>query len=183
MIRLPKSVARLSDLCAAGSSGRMASLGGIHFIATGHGYRLCATDGHVLGIVSGPVIPPGGEACVVIPKIGWQEAFKLVGKNGSVTVDAEAQLLRVDNHCQIGFQPVDGRFPDYMGILPRTLPLFRFKVNPLLLAEVLRVAASVCEGGETPGVEFLFYKPGGPIGLIGRGKDEVAFDAVVMPLH
>lgn len=179
MIELPKCVSRLSDLCPSG--GRFPA--GVNFIATGSGYRLCATDGRIMGIVSGPVQPPGGEACLTIPKESWAEAFKLLDKTGLVRVDDEAGLLRVDHKAQVGFVPVDGRFPAYLDALPKTLPLARFIVDPSLLISLLRVAAAISETtGEKAKVEFLFYKPGAPIGLVCRGAGEICFDGVIMPM-
>ena len=180
MIQIPRQAGILSRL-ACKDQLRYA-LSGIQLVANGTESRLIATDGHVLGIVRGPAVPPGSEACVLIPLPAWVECFKHA-KDGHVEVHKESLAAVGKTQTVVGFEPLDGRFPDYMRVLPSLLPLATANVNPRLLIKVLEVAAAIAEtrGDDTSRVQLYFYKPNVPLGMTAKGAD-LTFDGLVMPL-
>jgi hypothetical protein len=66
-------------------------------------------------------------------------------------------------------------------VLPRTLPLVRFTVNPELLAGLAQLAHAIDPEGNR--VEILYYGPDRPIGLMARNDEQQqTLDCLLMPL-
>ncbi len=197
MLILPKNLGLLAG--CAGEQSRHA-LHAVRVIACQDAWYRCeATDGHILAILCGPSNCPtkeqesiaaqldgagGGSFEGLIPASEWKRWFQGVPKNGHlgiVLAPHEAILATVDMKGRT--QLMDGRFPEVDRVLPRTLPLVRFVVNPALLRDLLVLAEAVCKVSDaTPRVEFLFYQPGGPIGLMARNDQGQTLDALIMPL-
>src|SRR5262249_47411153 len=153
MIHLPHTLAGLADICAD-HSYRYA-MNGVHVTDRGHAYELVATDGIRLLLVQGlnderhvpnEVIDAAddSETSAVIAADDWANALKwkwcwqstvvplsiALGKNGLITLAKGEQSLRT--------QAVEGRYPDYHSILPKTPSRVSFKVGVDLLLGLLK---------------------------------------------
>jgi DNA polymerase III sliding clamp (beta) subunit (PCNA family) len=191
MLFLPKNVAALAQIAA--TEATRYTLACVRVIACPGGwYRLEATDGRRLAIVQGPSkeprVPlpgldfaPNGQSEVLIPVQDWKAAFKQAGKNDVIGLVAGAELVtlataRTTTTCQ----PGEGRFPAVDQVLPRTPPLVRFLVNPLLLASLCQLAHTIDPEGNR--LEVLYYGDGKPLGLMARNNDDQTLDCLLMPL-
>lgn len=182
MIQLPRSAGLMAKL-AARSASRY-TLEGVQVAANGTEYKLIATDGHVLGVLRGSVIPPGMEACVIVPISAWEQAFKFCPKDsGHIELHQESLVAIGKARTEVPFDAIKGHFPDWMRVMPKTAPLLRMKVNPAILVRLLQVADAVAQTHqEFPNtVELFFYAATTPMGVVAIGKD-VTFDGLCMPL-
>ena len=93
-----------------------------------------------------------------------------LGKNGLITLAKGEQSLRT--------QAVEGRYPDYHAILPKTPSRVSFKVGLDLLLGLLKAFKTA--GVEQ--VEVLWYGDGKPFGLAAETEAGVVLDALQMPL-
>ena len=73
---------------------------------------------------------------------------------------------------------VDGRYPDVESVIPMHGPLVSVRVNPALLAELLKLAMAI----EPVGITLLYYGKDEPIGLLTSNEQGQTFDAILMPL-
>jgi DNA polymerase III sliding clamp (beta) subunit (PCNA family) len=185
---LPRNLAALATV-AARDCGRY-SLAAVRVKDPGGGlYRAEATDGKVLAIVQGPAPEacypaleerPDGDAEVLIPRDDWQKAFRLGDRHRPVGLAAwGGEITLAVGDQALTTRPVDGRYPDVDQILPRHGALLAVRLDPGLLAELLKVATAVNPGG---GVDLLFYGRGKPLGLMTRSNGGQTFDALIMPL-
>jgi DNA polymerase-3 subunit beta len=181
MLHIPKPAGLLAKLAARETTRH--SLNGIQVVANGTETRLIATDGHALGILRGPAVPPGSEACMLVPLQAWAEIFKACAKAGHVELGTEQLATGGKRQTVVPYQPVDGHFPEYMRVLPALPPLFRCCCNPRLLIRVLEVAAAISETEEGAcKVELFCYSPTRPLGIAAVGADGLTFDGIIMPL-
>jgi len=100
------------------------------------------------------------------------------GRIGLALAEDQATLATLDTSTTT--QLLDGRFPMVDLVLPLTRPLFRLVVNPDYLRDLLALALAIDPEGRR--VEILFYKAGGPIGLMARNAEGQTLDALLMPL-
>jgi DNA polymerase III sliding clamp (beta) subunit (PCNA family) len=153
-------------------------------------YRAEATDGRLLAILRGPIPDadypaldghdPGEGAEVLVAREDWQRAFRLGDKARPVGLAvSEGELVLAVGDQALTVQPAEGRYPDVDQVLPRHGPLVAERLDPQVLAALLKVAAAVNPGG---GVDLLYYGPGKPLGLMTRTDDGHAFDGLLMPL-
>ncbi len=181
MIQIPKFASLLSRLASKGQARY--ALKGVQVDANGTEYKLIATDGHVLGVLRGSVIPPGMELCTLVPAKAWDQAFKLCGKDSHVELHPDRFIIPGEASAVVAFTPLDGRFPEWLRVMPEQMPLFRMKVNPAILVRLLQVADAVSRTHDDQAntVELFFYAPTTPIGVVAVGQD-VIFDGLCMPL-
>jgi DNA polymerase III sliding clamp (beta) subunit (PCNA family) len=182
----------LADICADESARY--SMSGVHVTDRGHAYELVATDGKRLLLVQGlndPRCPyseiletaDDSETSAVIPAADWSSALKwkwggsdiaalsiALGKNGLITMAKGEQSLRT--------QAVEGRYPDYHGILPKSPSRVGFKVGVDLLLGLLKAFKTAGAGD----VEFLWYGDNKPFGLAAETESGIVLDALQMPL-
>jgi DNA polymerase III sliding clamp (beta) subunit (PCNA family) len=195
MIFLPKHTAQVAAIC--GDEGGRYSLQGVHVLEyEGGHYRVEASDGHYVGIVRGvseAVEPPAGlrdaaNGCYdyIVPMEAWNAGFKLC-KNPATKKDEPLSLVAsadtvtmAVSDCTARADPVDGRFPDIDGVLPKAPPLFSVEVQPKLLIDLLRVAAAFA-GRESPNVRVCFWPKQNLLGVMTRNESQT-FDAVVVCL-
>jgi hypothetical protein len=193
MIHLPHTLAGLADICADQSARY--SMTGVHVTDHGHAYELVATDGKRLLLVQGINEPnpllnevvetaDDSETSAVIPADDWASALKwkwawrgktaplsiALGKNGLITMAKGEQSLRT--------QAVEGRYPDYHAILPKTPSRIGFKVGVDLLLGLLKAFKTA--GAED--VEILWYGDKKPFGLAAETESGILLDALQMPL-
>jgi DNA polymerase III sliding clamp (beta) subunit (PCNA family) len=193
MIHLPHTLAGLADICADQSARY--SMAGVHVTDHGHAYELVATDGKRLLLVQGINEPnpllnevveaaDDSETSAVIAADDWANALKwkwawqstvvplsiALGKNGQITMAKGEQSLRT--------QAVEGRYPDYHAILPKSPSRISFKVGVDLLLGLLKAFKTA--GAED--VEILWYGNGKPFGLAAETESGIVLDALQMPL-
>jgi len=183
VIQLPKSVGLLSKLASKEQARYGGALNSIHVAANGTEYKLVSTDGQVLGVLRGSVIPPGMEACVLIPVSAWDHAFKFCPKDGHIELHEQKLIAVGKAQTEVPFDPINGRFPEWLRVMPAEMPLVRIRVNPAILIRLLQVADAVSRTHEAQAntVELFVYNPQKPIGVVAIGQD-VIFDGIVMPL-
>ena len=196
MLMLPRNLGLLANLTSEGA-GRHKAMAGVRVTECREDwYRLEVTDGHRLAIVCGPSNCPAhqesrlkakldgaanGAVQGTIPSQEWQRWFRSLPKGGSLGLvlgEHAAQLATVDMR---GTAPLlEGRFPNVDLVLPKTVPLARFVVNPDYLASLCALATAI--DPEVRRIELLFYGEGKPIGLVARNGAGQTMDAILMPL-
>jgi hypothetical protein len=192
MLLLPKNLEVLERLTADATgtvSRAFPGMTGVRVRVTEEGYRAEATNGKVLGIVTGPAvspedfpasaIPPAASDTAaegVVPGGAWKEAFKglprrppvpalgqvaaLLGPEGTTLVTTDGDAVTVTE------APVsDGRFPDVEAAFPRGAPVARFAVDPVLLRTLLGVAEAFAGQEGTRRVVFEVRMPKGGAAL------------------
>jgi hypothetical protein len=196
MLLLPKNVARLSDLVSR-SAGRV-SMSGVRVQEYADSYRLEATDGRRLLVVRGPQgaepTPQDRLTCesladapntafdVLVPADDWSKAFRAVKKGENVGVALSAVEITLASGTQtLKAQPLEGRFPDVNGVLPKKPALWSVSFNPVLMAELLTVMAQVA-GEDACRVSLHFYGAKHPIGLSCSNSTGQFADALLVPL-
>jgi hypothetical protein len=124
------------------------------------------------------------ETSAVIAADDWANALKwkwcwqstvvplsiALGKNGLITLAKGEQSLRT--------QAVEGRYPDYHSILPKSPSRISFKVGLDLLVGLLKAFKTA--GAEQ--VEVLWYGNDKPFGLAAETVDGIVLDVLQMPL-
>ncbi|MGE0367282.1 MAG: hypothetical protein AB7Q00_16280 [Phycisphaerales bacterium] len=205
MIFIPKCASGLTTLCADQTARY--SMTGVRIKMEPDGlFQLAATNGRVLGMLRGPCKPspkdqeaasklPAPQSILtetIIDAKVLADALKRIPKKGYDGFDRTLAIqlcnptLLVAGDSRIEAEPVDGRYPEVMAVIPKRAALASFKLNPRLLIDLLKAAATISEtdtdSGHGPWVEILFWAPDQPIGIITRGKDGLAFDGIIMPL-
>jgi hypothetical protein len=186
-------MAALTTLACRHEHPRFGATLGIRVLDQGNGlYRAEATDGRRAAIIQGPISDAGSPALddpadgvgeVLVPAADWKEAFRLKGDHrriGLATNDAGGLTFATDSQT-LHTTPLAGRFPDINTVLPKAGPLVAIRVDPVLLAGLLQVAAALT-GEEGGGVTLLYYGNDKPLGLSTRNGDGQAFDALLVPL-
>jgi hypothetical protein len=185
MLLLPKNVSALVRLAATPGTAvaQLGAIAGVRLIASEGGYRAEATNGKVLGIVTGPVrnpdwfpdsaIPPAAAdsatEAVVLPE-AWKEALKglparpatpalgdvavLLGPDGATLVTTDGDNVTVTDAPR-----PEGRFPDVEKPFPREAPTARFAVDPALLRTLLAVAEAFTDQQGQKRVVFEVWMP------------------------
>lgn len=109
---LPKNVLQAMSILASKKDVRY-YLNGVYVIGTADKVRFVATDGHILGLYLNEDLLPDENFDLIIPN----EIIAKLEKN------KEHELSFVEGKWQIDnliFTPIDGKFPDYQRVLPRT---------------------------------------------------------------
>ena len=189
---LPATLGPLSR-CAASDVGRYAMCG-VELTDPGDGtFRCAVSDGRQLLVVRGPCPARGrlnGEAGapVIVPIEAWQELFRKPSKDyrgniEPVCVEFDGARLHLATRDRFSTSaPVDGRFPDWTSIIPKTAPAFSINVNPEFLANLLTVIAKILSQDNRK-VTLAFWKPDHPMAVV--AKDEatgMCLDGLLMPL-
>jgi DNA polymerase III sliding clamp (beta) subunit (PCNA family) len=187
---------------AADDQGRY-SMNGVEIREQGNNTFCCTvTDGRQLVIARGPCPKRGmlsgmSDARVVVPSDAWQELFRKAPKGLTVwrpglpalaePVSIELLLngkLRFTASAGRTFEcdAVDGRFPDWSQIVPKTRPRFSIKVNPDFLIEVLRTVSRML-GDDNRQVTLCFWSDSAPMAVVAKDRDRgICLDALLMPL-
>lgn len=166
----------------------------VHVIDQQNGlYRVEVTDGRRLAIVQGPAQEPSPLVQVedessdvqtaLIGVADWREGFKLGDpkSSGPLTLVGGERLVFTTGVRTLQAGVVEGRYPEVDRVIPTGIPLFAVRVDALLLAELLRVAAQFLPEGEL-GVQLLYYGHGKPLGVCTRNEHGQTFDALLVPL-
>jgi hypothetical protein len=144
MLLIPRNLAALAEVVTK-DRARWAS-DCVHVRETPSGYRVEATDGRRLVVVTGPGRFAGvanKRAEALIPAKEWAQALKgfkgdavalVLGKKAAGFASGEDDAVRVEL--------VEGRYPPVDTILPVEPPRARFRLNALLFSKLLKVIAA-----------------------------------------
>jgi DNA polymerase-3 subunit beta len=105
--------------------------------------RMAATDGHRLSLIDRPAPGFSMNGGAILPRKGLNELRRLLdsGVEGDITLCVEAQLAWVvQSNTEISMRRVEGEFPDYRGVIPKSS---RYQVGvrrDALLAALRRAA-------------------------------------------
>lgn len=117
-------------------------LNGLLLEAEGNTLRAVATDGHRLALSEIALSEKlGKESQVIVPRKGVLEISRLLGDEGEVTVSIGANHIKVQiEGIRLTSKLIDGRFPDYGRVIPKTPPN-TLKADRGLLRHALQRAA------------------------------------------
>lgn len=166
-------------------------LNGVYFECNKESTRLVATDGHCLGVYEASQENILDSAINFIMPLDVIKLLKVVHKqceDVTITIERkhETQLdlitdgtIQVAGGPAISWKAVDGRFPDYIRVIPKeTMSGETAQFDPAIVNKFVRVAK--CLG--------LSTKNGVPIGHNGGGSALIAlgdpnFIGVIMPMR
>lgn len=210
---LPTTLGRLADLCS--DTPRWATSGVHVVLRPDNTFVAEATDAKGLVRVTGPCVgdpaaypdlpaltaAPNGRTDALIPGGVWRKTFAAADKltrRGRTRANLRAVAVKLGaevatfgmtdletspvESCRL----VDGRFPPAADILPRPgRGKDAVRVDPVLLADVLRVVAAACpvpDSGATASVTIETYGPDKPVAIRCESADGLRVSALVMPL-
>lgn len=136
-----------------------------------------ATDGHMLlalkrEIAESDSVQPGTQ--LIIPRETLELALKAVSKSKDVYLVLESLGDKYTLGSQV-FQPVDGRFPEYVRVIPQAVSGQAAIYNPELLTRLEKSFAALGTGAK----EYALYQNGGDAAVVLTPDENVI--AVVMP--
>jgi hypothetical protein len=204
---LPPNLASLARL--AGDATRYA-LSSVRLARTPDGYEAVATNGKLLGHVSGPnaadpetdypdlpalAAAPNGATVALVPADSWTEAFRLVPKQkahkpalrnlAAVLGEIETTFGATDlDRCRsLSTRNVEGRYPDFTQVYLSGPPRATVRVNADLLCDLLKVAAEFATDGAVT-LELREGKNGTPVPVMVRAQNASGqqFTGVLVPL-
>jgi hypothetical protein len=206
---LPPNLASLARL--TGDATRYA-LSSVRLARTPEGYEVVASNGKILGHVSGPNaadpekeypdLPAldaaaNGATEALVPAESWAEAFKLIPKKTQRAKPALGNLAAVLGDAETTFGATDldrqrtlstrngeGRYPDFRQVYPAGPPVVAVRVNASLLCDLLRVGAEFA-GSDTDAItlELRTGKNNCPAPVVIKAKNGTQeFTGVLMPL-
>ena len=205
---LPPNLAALTRLVAKNQHSRFGATTGVHLSTTADGgFRAEATDGRVLGIVTGkladaskyPDVPPlqcapNGQLQGTIPADVWSRAFKAVpnprkvspilGNLAVVFGNNQATLVSTDLENVNVLTPrlVEGRFPDTDKIVPKDKARLSVNVDAKLLIELLQTAMAFSSPDQNNRVTIEFYDAKRPFVVRSSTDDGPDFLGMAVPL-
>lgn len=201
---LPRWLAPLAKACAT-EAARFA-ITGVRLELSSHHYLADATDGRILIRIRGPRgecsdYPPhpavenaaNGATTAIIPAKEWEKAFRQVPprafkpilENVAVVLSDKESTLATTNletASAVVCRNVEGRYPRVEDVLPRKQPRFTISVDPLYLAKVCTILASLADPDKR-GVTLEFYDDCSPIAMrvpMPRADHEAV--GILMPL-
>ena len=98
-------------------------LNGMLLESDGKLLRTVATDGHRLALCETDLVTKSGQHQVIVPRKGVLELQRLIGSEGSVSVEVGSNHIRVTiGDIRFTSKLVDGRFPEYGRVIPAAPP-------------------------------------------------------------
>lgn len=202
VLLLPANLGSLAKLCSK-ENPRYATTG-LRVRSTKEGYRIDATDGKRLGIVTGPVddaadyppVPalataPNGEAEAFVQAGVFEKVCKTVCKRGKPILGNVATVLGKDvatlattdleNFNVQSPRNVQGRFPNTDDVFPKEKRKASFFVDATMLADMLKVAKEFSAEGQGK-VEVIVYAADKPIEIRSQNEKGQKFRGLIMPL-
>ena len=155
---------------------------GVHFdLEAG---RIVATDGHRMFICAGPVVP--GAGTFIMPNTLVDNVLKALGKR-PLQSEVEVQLTTVPFlSIQIKTEKgtfssgaIDGRFPDWRGVVPREVSGVAAQYNPDYLAGA-REALALYQGFKADKTAFKVAHNGDSPAVCTTNDNSVV--VIVMPI-
>jgi len=169
-ILLPKDSLKAMAVLASKQDIRY-YLNGVLVESTGAYTRMVATDGHLLGIFQISETAHEGKAfSIIIPneiiaKLDKKDNFLSTNEHGNWSIDG------------IAFTPVDGKFPDYMRVLPLNPTSGEAsQFNPELITRFVK-CSKLLNGSKLPTIAHN----GGSSAFVDIGIDR--FVGIVMPMR
>lgn len=207
---LHNNLGPLADL--AGKEKTKFAMTGVNLEILPDRYKAVATNSKLLGVVEGPLedaeqypeIPglksaPNGGTRGNIPSEFWKSFFakavkmtkkirygKEILKFVPVVVSENQTTMATTDLEQVSVEAsghVEGRFPPYQEVFPRSKPLVKIRVDADLLIDLLDVAKRFCTDGYH-GVDLVIHDPTKPIevNIPHRNDKGQSFRGLVMPL-
>ncbi len=105
--------------------------------------RMAATDGHRLSLIDRPVPGFSMQGGAILPRKGLNELRRLLDSavEGDTTLCVEAQMAwLLHANTEISMRRVEGEFPDYRGVIPKTSRYQIPVARDALLAALKRAA-------------------------------------------
>jgi DNA polymerase III sliding clamp (beta) subunit (PCNA family) len=196
---------------AAARDNMRYSLSGVHVRIEDGAYRVCATDGKIMALVSGhsehdpldyPAPPelvdaPPSAPQAVIPAREWKQAFRDAPRARSVSeqpilgsvavhLGATESILASTDLEQVNVARVAndlGRFPDYEKVIPAGAPRETVQVNADLLLDLLKIALAYGPGDDLSNrLTLEFHGPGKPL-VLRTSNGGQQFLGLLMPLQ
>ena len=159
-------------------------LNGVLLESTGTEVRLVATDGHCLGLYRLDEKAPVGKA--ILPYDDVKAALSvprtIAHKEIPFEVEIQENLVTVTHGSGTvqSFRPEDGKFPDYLRVLPRTVSGEAAQFNPEYLnrfAQADRILGWL-KRSDTP---YVYVHYNGNEGALVECQHDASFLGVVMP--
>ncbi len=98
-------------------------LNGMLLESDGKMLRTVATDGHRLALCEMELVTKSGQHQVIVPRKGVLELQRLIGNEGTVSVEVGSNHIRVTiGDIRFTSKLVDGRFPEYGRVIPASPP-------------------------------------------------------------
>ena len=153
---------------------------------------LVSTDGSVMFVTQFPELKRDNAPAVIIPRDALAAALKLCSKKAvSLEMDVEAisgavrLTFRPDAVSSTSCSAIDGRYPDYMRVIPQTVDGTAGGYDPGLLARVADALAAFGSRKSTHNVRLYQNGPSGAAWMmLEPNSGEVAPHlAVIMPLR
>lgn len=95
-------------------------LNGLLLESDGKKLRAVATDGHRLALSEMELVTKTGAQQVIVPRKGVLELQRLIGADGSLTVEVGSNHIRVTiGDIRFTSKLIDGRFPEYGRVIPQ----------------------------------------------------------------
>jgi DNA polymerase-3 subunit beta len=117
--------------------------------------RMVATDGHRLAMIEREATGFKIESGVIVPRKGLQELRKLLDQTGDdetkLSIDGQLAYLR-RGPTEVSMRLVEGEFPDYHGVLPKSSRHQIAVARDALLAAIKR--ASIFSNERYHGIKF-----------------------------
>lgn len=200
---LPPNLAGLANLTA--KEGHRFALSGVRLMSTERGYRAEATNGKILGVVTGeeagdpaeyPALSllkdaPNGATSAIVHAAAWKEAFKLVPKKVGPKLACLAAVLgkdattfaATDLERSRGSQTrnMNGQFPDVDNAIPRGTPAAAVRLDAFLLIDLLKAAVEFTEDGH-PGVVTIELRAGTTPVVVRASDGGQEFTGLLVPL-
>lgn len=160
-------------------------LNGIKVEATAEATRIIATNGHVLGVYhQGMLVNEVDKPTELILPRRVLEMVAKASRHGAMPLWIEGADLAWSLHdmlldFSLGFKPIEGKFPDYMRVMPKTLSGEVAHFNPEYLMLLNKAARSM--GWKSIIPWRLDYN--GNNGALGTIPSEPEFCAVIMPMR
>jgi DNA polymerase-3 subunit beta len=98
-------------------------LNGMLMESDGKMLRTVATDGHRLALCEMELVTKSGQHQVIVPRKGVLELQRLIGSEGTVSVEVGSNHIRATiGDIRFTSKLVDGRFPEYSRVIPASPP-------------------------------------------------------------
>jgi len=174
----------IAALCTAGKQDIRPYLNGVYLEATNTETRITSSDGSTLALQRADAKDDNqvdGVIRMIVPrsvleKIKNHKVLRTVEIN-----DDGGKWGIVDFDTRTNFEPVDGRFPDFLRIVPRTTNGNAAQFQPALIANFAK--AAVVLGASAKGIPNVGISHNGTdAALVSLGRD-AEYIGVLMPMR
>lgn len=202
MIVLPRYVGKIAQAAASAQRGhgsRFSTHGVKVSLRPRGGWRLDATDGRLAVVIQGdapdgPKLHSPDEQLLasIVPADDFARAFKEIPTSGwggripAVAVELledSVELRPQGASSPIVSLPLEGRFPDIDGVIPKGFSPFKVTLGCDLLITLLQIVKAFGKDHDAaPSVEVYLFGPNKPVGFRASHPEGEMLDAILMPL-